>query len=199
MFNMLKMRNLIIGLSLALMGMACAGGGRKAEVSKTAVPAVNLDSVAMAETVHAFYKWYGESGEQLITRINFVNTAGKNPTLDLAVLAKYLGEFSKSGAICTEFIQNETIFYRACALAWANENSDEGMTGFDIDRYYCQQDGEVREFQTAGITSQITGDRATVQLMLDPKGPNGGPRNFEMKKENGKWLLSKNGCEEVLH
>ncbi|MBC7776783.1 MAG: hypothetical protein H7246_15220 [Phycisphaerae bacterium] len=152
----------------------------------------------MAESLHTFFKWYGETGEQLITKIDFVNTSEKHPTLDLSVLAKYLGEFSKSGAISTEFIQNETIYYRACNFAWENENSNEVITGFEVDRYYCQQDGDVREFQTAGISSKINGDRALVQLLLDPNGPNGGPRNFEMKKENGKWLLSKNGCNAIL-
>ncbi len=182
-----------------LLWIGCVGGGKNAETAKLVAPKINPDSVSMAESIHAFYKWYGETGEQLITKIEFVNTAAKHPTIELGQLAKYLGEFSKSGAICSEFIQNETIFYRACSLAWADENSGDLLTGFDIDRYYCQQDGDVAEFLTAGVSYQIDGDRATVQLMLDPNGPNGGPRNFEMKKENGKWLLSKNGCEGALH
>ncbi len=181
-----------------LLFAACVGGGKNAEVAKPAAAQANLDSISMAESLHAFYKWYGETGQQLITNINFVNTSEKHPTIDLTTLAKYLGEFSKSGAICTEFIQNETIFYRACSQAWADENSDELLTGFEADRYYCSQDGDAHEFLTAGVSSQINGDRAAVQLMLDPNGPNGGPRNFEMKKENGKWLLSKNFCETAV-
>ena len=193
------MKNLTALVLLVLLLAACVGGGKNAEVSKPAAAPLNLDSISMAESLHTFFKWYSETGEKLITKIDFVNRSEKHPTIDLSVLAKYLGEFSKSGAICTEFIQNETIFYRACSQAWADENSDEMITGFDADRYYCAQDWEAREFQTAGVSSLIEGDRATVQLMLDPNGPNAGPRNFEMKNENGKWLLSKNGCEGTLH
>jgi hypothetical protein len=205
---MLKMRILMFFVLLILGLTACVGGGEKlgagigdnnkVEVAKAVAQVVNQDSISMAETIHTFYKWYGESGKQLITKIIFVNKSAKHPTLDLKILGNYLGEFSKSGAICMEFIQNETIFYRACALAWREENSDGLLTGFEADRYYCEQDGDVSEFLTAGITYQITDDRATVQLLLDPNGPNGGPRNFEMKKENGKWLLSKNGCESAF-
>ena len=190
------MKNLLFAFSLAAFSFAACGETSKSTTESK--PVVNPDSIGMAEALHTFFKWYGETGEQLITKIDFVNTSEKHPTLDLSILAKYLGEFAKSGAVCTEFIQNETIFYRACALAWETENSDEMITGFDVDRYYCQQDGDVREFLTAGVSSKIDGDHATVQLMLDPKGPNGGPRDFEMKKENGKWLLSKIGCDASM-
>jgi hypothetical protein len=188
------MKKAIFVIALAAFFASC---GEPSKSMAKKAPEVNTDSIGMADAIHAFYKWYGEAGTQLMAKPIFVNNSGKTATLDLSLLAKHLGEFSKSGAICTEFTQNETIFYRACALAWANEKPGDVLTGFEADRYYCQQDGEPREFLTAGITYQKTGDRATVQLMLDPNGPNGGPRNFEMKQENGKWLLSKNGCESA--
>lgn len=193
------MKALVYFVLLVLVLGACAGGSKNVDNSKSKVAVVNADSLGMVEALHTFFKWYEESGQTLYPKINFVNTSAKHPTIDLSILARYLGEFSKSGAICTEFIQNETIFYRACSLAWENENSNETITGFDMDRYYCAQDSEPKEFQTAGISYQIEGDRANVELKLDPNGPNGGPRNFEMKKENGKWLISKNGCEAYLH
>jgi hypothetical protein len=192
------MKKLVFLFLLLLVLDACVGSGKKVEVVKAAAPVINLDSLGMAESIHTFYKWYGETGKGLITKINFVNTEINHPRLDLRILSKYMAEFSKSGAVCTEFIQNETIFYRACELAWLEENSKDVITGFATDRYYCQQGGDAQEFLTAGVSSQIEGDRATVQLLLDPKGPNGGPRNFEMKKENGKWLLSKNECVVTL-
>jgi len=188
------MRNLALSALLILLLVACADRNKNVEVAKPATPNINLDSAGMAETIHTFYKWYGEAGKQLITKINFVNTEAKHPRLDLGILGKYLGEFAKSGAICTEFIQNETVFYRACGLAWAEQKSGDILTGFEVDRYYCQQDADPAEFLTAGTSYKMDGEYAIVQLMLDPKGPNGGPRDFEMKKQNGRWLLSKYIC-----
>lgn len=149
----------------------------------------------MAESLHAFFKWYGETGEQLINKIDFVDTKGKHPKLMEEVLKQYLAEFEKTGTVSKAFLEDETKYYRACAELWKNENSDEMYSGFEADRYYCQQDGDVTEFLKAGVTYKMEGDHAAVQLMLDPNGPNGGPRSFEMKQENGKWLLSKVSCD----
>ncbi len=188
------MKNLVFSAVFISLLVACAGGNKNAEISKTAASKIDLDSVGMAETIHAFYKWYGEAGKELTTKTSFVNTEAKYPRLDLGLLGTHLGEFSKSGAVCTEFIQNETVFYRACGLAWTEQKVGDVLTGFEVDRYYCQNDENAAEFLTAGITYKMEDEYAVVQLMLDPKGPNGGPRDFEMKKQNGKWLLSKFLC-----
>lgn len=185
---------------IALIALAACGQKSKVEPVQTPAPVntaaatFSKDSADMADAIHRFFKWYGETGEQLINKINFIDESGPHPKLDLPKLGQYLGEFYHSDAICEEFVQNETIFYRACSQGWKNETSGEVITCMDSDHYYCQQDGEVKEFLTAGVSAKITGGRAEVKLMLDPNGPNGGPRDFEMKKENGKWLLSKVGC-----
>ena len=158
-------------------------------------PIVNADSIGIAHTLHAFFKWYGETGEQLITKIDFVNEKGKHPVLDEAKLAEYLGMYKKSGTVSDKFVENETKYYRACAELWKNEESGEMISGFDVDRAYCQQDGDVTEFLTAPVSAKVSGDYAMVQLMLKTDGPNGGPRSFEMSKENGTWLLSKYDCQ----
>jgi hypothetical protein len=162
---------------------------------KASEPAVNADSLSMVMTLRTFYKWYGETGEQLITKINFADEKGPHPVLNEQLLADYLAEFVKSGAVSTAFVEDETKFYRACAELWKTENSGEVISGWSLDRYYCQQDGDVTEFLTAPIGYKMMGDRATVQLLLKPDGPNQGPRNFEMKKENGQWLIAKIGCD----
>lgn len=192
--------SLLLSLLFGLLLAACADHSKISEAAKSAKPAANPDSIGMADALHQFYKWYGENQQQLTGKMDFINKSGQHPTIDLSLLARYLSEYAKSGAVCTEFIQNETIFYRACSLAWAEEKSSGMLTGFEVDRYYCSEDGDAQEFLTAGVTYEMTGDRATTQLMLKPDGPNGGPRSFEMKKENGKWLLSKNLCDAaVLH
>lgn len=152
------------------------------------------DSVAIAASLHGFYKWYAETGDQLMSTYNFIDASGKHPKLKEEVLDQYFSEFLKSGYVSADLVAEEKRFYQACAEAWKNEDSGGRYTGFDFDRYYCQNDGDIKEFQTAGIRFKMRGDRAKVMLNLDPKGPNGGPRGFEMKKEGGKWLLSRLNC-----
>lgn len=180
----------LFGLFLA----ACGGSDKKTDKT-TNQPVINVDSAGIAETLHSFFKWYGETGEQLITRINFVNESGPHPVLDEAKLAQYLAEYKKSGTVSDKFVENETKYYQACAGLWKSENSGELISGFDADRAYCQQDGDVTEFLKAPVSAKVSGDYALAQLLLDPNGPNGGPRSFEMRKENGKWLLAKYDCE----
>lgn len=190
------MKNLLNAIAFTVLTAACSRAPQPVVVAKTAV---NADSVGMADALHQFFKWYGAEEEALGKKMDFINTSGKHPTMDLNLLAKYLGEYKKSGAVCEEFVQNETIFYRACSLAWENEQAGDVLTGFEVDRYYCQQDVELSEFLQAGVTYALDDkDRATVQLMLNPNGPNGGPRSFEMKKENGHWLLSKVLCDAAV-
>jgi hypothetical protein len=155
----------------------------------------NVDSLEIAESLHTFYKWYATTGEPLQTDFNFINQDGEHPVLDEAKLATYLGEFVKSGVVSTAWVADETRFYRACAELWKNEMSGEIISGMDADRFYCAQDGEFAEFQTAPVSVKVNGDQAKVELLLKTDGPNGGPRSFEMKKENNKWLLSKLGCD----
>lgn len=188
--------NLLFAFAFSALVAAC---GQTPKPVAEAKPVANADSIGMADALHQFFKWYGAEEESLGKKMDFINTSGKHPTIDLNLLAKYLGEYKKSGAVCEEFVQNETIFYRACSLAWENELSGDMLTGFEVDRYYCQQDAENSEFLAAGVAYTMDGsDRATVQLMLNPNGPNGGPRTFEMKKENSKWLLSKVLCDAAV-
>lgn len=166
----------------------------KTEETKVTVEVANADSAQIAASLHQFFTWYGQTGEQLIHRIDFVNTTGKHPVLNEALLREYLAEFVKSGVVSAEFVADETKFYRACAERWKNELSDEMYSGFVIDRYYCQNDGDVREFLTAPVMFRLHGERAKVRLQLDTKGTNAGLKDFDMIRENGQWKLAKIRC-----
>ncbi len=161
--------------------------------SLAAAPA-NVDSVAIAENLHRFFKWYAETGDGLMKKINFINEKGPHPTLDETLLSRYYGEFLKTGLISSALVEDETKFYRACAELWKKEKTGGLYSGFDYDRYYCENDGDIAEFQKAGVSFRIRGDFAKVRLMLEEKGPNHGPREFEMLKENENWTLSKLHC-----
>lgn len=184
-----------LGLFLfVLLLVACKETGKNVEPAKAVTTSMNPDSVAIAATLHTFYQWYAETGDQLITKFNFINTKGKHPSLDEAMLQAYFAEFLKTGVVSSALIEDETKFYRACAEQWKTQTMNDGIAGFAIDRYYCQNDVDAAEFQKAGVKFKIHGDRAKVLLLLAEKGPNQGAREFEMKQENGKWLLSRLRC-----
>ena len=88
-----------------------------------------------------------------------------------------------------EFVTDETKFYKACAKVWQTEQEDDVSSGLDADRYFCAQD-EVEAYNTKPVVSTINGDRAQASLMVAVESP----IKFEMKKENGKWLLAKVDC-----
>jgi hypothetical protein len=180
-------------LFVSIIFAACASDGNKTEV-KNMPHEVNSDSTAIAETIHAFYKWYAETGDQLSQKFKFIQTNGQHANIDEAMLAQYFAEFAKTGLVSAALVADETRFYQACAALWKNEAAGGRLPGLDIDRYYCQNDPEISEFLTAGVNFRIRGDIAKVRLMLKELGPNHGAREYEMKKENGKWLLAKLRC-----
>lgn len=182
-------------LLISLLFAACAEEGNKAEASKASTnTTANPDSIQIAESLNTFYKWYGETGNQLKTKFPFINTTGKHPVLDEAMLKQYFAEFLKSGVVSSALIEDEIKFYRACAVLWQTQKKGDRYSGLDFDRFYCQNDVDAAEFLTAGVRFRARGEMAKVQLMLKELGPNTGAREFEMKRENGKWLLSKLRC-----
>jgi len=190
------MKNLAFIPFLFLLFAACGekGGPAGAQTAKPAVSA-SADSASIADALHTFFTWYGANYQDLTYKINFINEEGKYPTLDKAKLAEYLAAFMKSGVVSTTLVENETKYYLECAESWKSEEVGDVLSCMDYNRYYCGQDWDEKEFMIAPVKATISGDHASVQLLLDPNGLNGGPRAFEMKKENGKWLLSKIGCE----
>ena len=152
------------------------------------------DSSAISESLRGFYTWYDVNSQRL-GAINFTNNKGAHTTLDEKQLQLYLAEIKKSGLVSDELIDNETKFFHACAKLWQSEPSNEPNSGLEADRFLCAQD-YIAPYNTGTVTSVINGDRAQSTLTL--KGSMPGETNsfnFDMKKEKGKWLLAKLGCD----
>ncbi len=152
------------------------------------------DSAAIAETIHGFYKFYS-TFENDSTQYDFVDDSGKYLKLDEMKLKKYLGKFFQTGLVSEEYITNEHEFYEKCGKLWVTEEKGDVPTGMDADKMYCGQDGDFPEFTTAPVISVIKGDRATAKMIFKPNSGNGESRNYELKKENGKWLMAKVECD----
>lgn len=182
---------LFAALVFALMacGDASTSSAPIAEKTPATVVSTTVDSTAAAAALHRFFAWYNTNQETL-NKYAITNDKGKHLQLDEKQLAAYLAEFKKSGVVSDEFVADETKFYQACAKLWQNENIDDVPSGMDADRMYCAQD-YVGDYATAPVKVVVNGDRATATLMPgeDMKV------DFELKKENGQWLLAKTKCD----
>lgn len=187
------MKNFIHFLLFSCLILSC-----KNNSTNTSTPVVEKnmvsDSAAIAETIHSFYKFYSTFDNDS-TQYDFIDDSGKNLKLDETKLKNYLGKFFKTGLVSEEFITNEHEFYAKCAKFWVNEEKGDVPSGMDADRMYCAQDGDFPEFTTAPVMSVIKGDRASAKMIFKPDSGNGESRNYELKKENGKWLMAKVECD----
>jgi len=156
---------------------------------------VPSDSVAITDALHNFYTWYDANSVRLGKTYNFAIEGGAHTMLDEKQLQLFLAEIKKSGVVSDELIADETKFFQACAKIWQTEDKDAVNTGLESDRFLCAQD-YIAPYNTGAVSSVINGNRAQATLAL--KGTMPGDTNsfkFEMKKENGKWLLAKLGCD----
>ena len=191
------MKQLAFLLLLSTLIFACKENPKQVEkVNIEALKKVAFsDSAVIAETIHGFYKWYDAFDKDTTRNTNFTEVKGKHLKINELALKKYLGEFNKSGVVSEEFITNEYSFYKKCEVLWLTEDKDDVPSGMDANKFFCGQDWEFEEFTTAPVTSTITGDRAKATMLFKPKSGNGASRSFELKKENGKWLLAKVECD----
>lgn len=153
------------------------------------------DSIAIADAIHNFYTWYDANSIRLGKTYNFTVEGGAHTTLDEKQLQLFFADIKKSGFVSDELIADETKFYQACAKIWQTEDKDEINTGLESERFLCAQD-YIAPYNTGTVTSIINGNRAQTTLTLTGSMP--GETNaftYEMKKENGKWLLAKLGCD----
>jgi hypothetical protein len=179
-------------LATALLLMGCGNKNESAATTKKADTVTstvrNTDQNDITNALHDFFAWYGRVNEKLSR--DFMHEKNKHLVLDEAKMKAYFAEFKQSGFVSDEFIADETKFYQACAKIWQTELVGDVPTGLDADRYFCAQDF-VDTYDKAPVTATITGDRAKALLSVaaDKK------LSFEMKKENGKWLLAKVNCD----
>lgn len=155
------------------------------------------DSLAIAQTIHNFFAWYRDNQER-ISKIEYINGNTGYFALDEDKLNQYLNEIKLSGFVSDELVKNEIKYYTACAKMWEQNAKDSvPPVGLDVpDRFHCMFDF-IAPFDTAPVTAEIDDDRAKATLSLIYTGE-GDPftekKFFDLKKENGKWLLSNLYC-----
>jgi hypothetical protein len=186
------MKKLIILFLSILFLSSCQEGSNKTPEST----AVASDSSAIADVIHGFYQWYDPYVRDEAKNIDFVKTVNNHYALDQALLEKYLSNINASGFVSSEFIANDMAFYKACEKLWQNEEADGPPSGMDANKYFCAQDWDLNFWTKAPVRIKSIGDNKVAATLYGEMGGNPFEHNFELQKENGKWLLSKIECSE---
>jgi hypothetical protein len=188
------MKHLTLVALITFLLFACQETPKNVAANATSQAAVS-DSAAVAEVIHGFYKWYNVFSMDTTKRGDFADQSGKYLRLDEPKMKKYYAYFQETGFVSTEFIENEYTFYRKCEAIWKTEEVGDVPTGMDADKYFCAQDWETEFWTNAPVRIKNLGtDRVAATLFsTDKNAPI--ERNFELKKENGKWVLTKIECD----
>ncbi|MBK9457992.1 MAG: copper resistance protein NlpE N-terminal domain-containing protein [Sphingobacteriales bacterium] len=157
--------------------------------------AVATDSSAIANTIHGFYQWYDKYVQDSTQNVDFIKVVGNHYALDVPLLEKYLASIKSSGFVSADFLDNDMVFYKACEKMWLKEEADGPAIGMDGDKYFCAQDWDINFWTKSPIRINSIGNDKASATLYGTHGESPKEQNFELKKENGQWLLTKIECD----
>ena len=187
------MKNYIQIFALALLFAACAEAPKN--TSETSAASVSADSAMVAQVIHGFYTWYDAISINDAEWSNFTDNSGKHLKLDTTKFNTFLNHLKSSGFVSQSFLDQEKAFYKKCELLWQNEPVDEVPSGMDADKYFCAQDWEINFWVNSPVRIKPLGQYKLAATMYGDEGGSPREHNFELVKENGKWLLSSIECD----
>ncbi|WP_421799524.1 DUF3828 domain-containing protein [Haliscomenobacter sp.] len=166
------------------------------ELTDSDGPEGDTELVPITDAIHNFYKWYGDSINSL-QKIEYINFGGKHLTLNKAKLDTYFDQFLKTGFISKEYVDAEKAYLKNLeTTVWAKETYEDGpVPGWDYDRFFCAQDWDIKFWTTAPVDPVGLGNNRVSATLSGDEGGSERTQNFELKKENGKWLITKIACE----
>ncbi|MBK7870374.1 MAG: copper resistance protein NlpE N-terminal domain-containing protein [Saprospiraceae bacterium] len=170
---------------------SCQEGTKKTPEST----AVASDSSAIADVIHGFYQWYDLYVRDETKSIDFVKIVNNHYALDQPLLEKYLANINASGFVSSEFLANDMAFYKACEKLWQNEEAEGPPNGMDANKYFCAQDWDLNFWTKSPVRIKSMGADKVAATLYGTMGGSPLEHNFELKKETGKWLLSKIECD----
>ncbi len=153
------------------------------------------DLIAINEVIHGFYTWYSEFQEDEKKNIVFTKSKAGHLLLDMPKLEQYFSNIKASGFISDELINNEIAALKQCEKLWKNESSDEPPSCLDYDRFFCAQDWDLAFWTKAPVGAEGLGTNKVTATMSSGEGESLQEQKFDLRKENGKWLIAKIYCE----
>lgn len=195
-------KHILILFLISAIGIACnqAPSGTEAGAATTEVPADNggpqddPDLVAINETIHHFYGWY-EANMETLANISYIKNGNQ---LDGGQLDAYYAMLMKTGLVHQSYVDADRAYLKNLeATAWKNENVEEGpLTGLDYDRFFCAQDFVMDFWKTAPVGAEGLGTDKVKATMSGDEGGSPRTQQFELVKENGKWLIAAVVCDQ---
>lgn len=185
------MKNLVFACFSVLVFFSC-----QQETKKTPeTTAVATDSSAIANTIHSFYQWYDKYVQDSTKNVDFIKVVNNHYALDMPLLEKYLTSIKSSGFVSAEFLNNDMDFYKTCEKMWLKEEADGPAIGMDANKYFCAQDWDINFWTKSPVRITSIGNDKASATLYGTYGESPKEQNFELKKENGQWLLTKIECD----
>jgi hypothetical protein len=184
-------KNILLSLSMMMIFFACQESPTK---TMTETSDISADSTAITTVIHDFYEWYGDfvMGEKSII---FIKEENGHNVLDLPLLDEYLAKFQATELVSNQFIDRQIAYYRACEKIWQKESADDIPSGLDADKYFCGQDYDINFWIKSPVRLESIDGNKVIATMYGMEGDLPKEQNFELVKENNKWLLSEIECD----
>ena len=106
-----------------------------------------------------------------------------------------LPDIQSSGFVSVKFIDNDRAFYKTCEKIWQTEEAEGIPTGMDANKYFCAQDWDINFWTKSPVRIKTIGTDKVAATLYGKNGDSPLEHNFELKKESGKWLISKIECD----
>lgn len=153
------------------------------------------EAAAIARTIHDFYRWYDAFQLDENRNILFTTDKGKHLKLDAAKLDQFYTNLLAGGFISPEFVEHDKAILKKCEALWQQENIDEVPSCLDADRFFCAQDWDMDFWTKAPVLLSHIGNETVLATLSGTEAGGKQEQKLELKKENGKWQITRIFCD----
>lgn len=153
------------------------------------------EAAAITRTIHDFYRWYDAFQLDENRNTLFTTDKGEHLKLDAAKLDRFYTNLLAGGFISPEFVEHDKAILKKCEALWQQENIDEVPSCLDADRFFCAQDWDLDYWTKAPVRVSRIGTETVVATLFDAEGGGNQEQKLELKKENGKWQITRIFCD----
>lgn len=196
------MKKLIFLSLLILVVMACNNSPKSENITVSDGTTNNdisgqnsIELSNITKTIHDFYKWYDAFQMDQTRNIGITDDSGKHLVLDTTKMTQYFANIKASGFISDEFISTEKVLLKKCEAAWQNEEKGDVPSCMDGDRFFCAQDWDINFWTQAPVNLEQLGTDHVKATLSGTEGGTSREQQLELKKENGKWLITSIYCD----
>ncbi len=153
------------------------------------------NDVAIAETVHCFYKWYNAfQNDPARNNIVLAKEWNNFTLLDTVELKRLTATWKACPEVNEEFLTKQEAFWKRESSQWTSTPFGDQPSGTEQDNFICAQDADFKLYETTNIKIKNSTE-TTAEIVFDKKADAvmGNPTVF-LSKNNGKWTVSNIVC-----